>query len=129
MMNQVKHLFYYIKVMSREFKFRAWVKFDSGKYGMLDHGNLSDWTVNDLFDDIDETDCIMQDTGFKDRNGKSIFCGDIIELDAKITGDIATVYLDKTTGVWSAGLDDLCGVARYSQVIGNVHENQDLLTN
>jgi len=38
----------------RTIKFRAWTRFDSGNWAMLDHDNLTHWELEALLDVDDE---------------------------------------------------------------------------
>jgi len=124
--------------MSREIKFRAWTK---------DHW-INDGMINDYQDTIyvesngwDEFP-IMQYTGFKDKNGKEIYDGDIIgdwtDVDGKMEQSKQTVYFDEMLGGWM--LDNSLKQDRslaYSlhaelqdfeyEIIGNIYENPELL--
>lgn len=81
---------------------------------------------------------LMQSTGFRDKNGKEIFEGDIV----KVTDD------DERTNFPDGGIGTICGLDEifmwyidgqvhnglfdisqeyYIEVIGNIYENQELL--
>ena len=67
----------------REIEFRAWdkklkvMKYSSIVWGCTEHNYpaLTGLTYND---DIEELSDLMQYTGLKDKNGRKIFCGDIV---------------------------------------------------
>lgn len=116
--------------MSREIKFRAWDKryevieevtdlefFNTGKgtlttieaFGNLRNSNLSDVEL-------------MQYTGLKDQNYIEIYEGDIIEVDGE-----TSVIKSEPGGFIISGLP-LVEVSNYGmKVIGNIHENPELL--
>ncbi len=82
--------------------------------------------TNDEFDNL----IFEQSTGIKDENNIEIFDGDILEFEAKEWGaeppnNYLVVGWNKYSG-WEAG-----GVSReweeWCKVIGNIHENQELL--
>ena len=116
----------------REIKFRAW---DVNKHKMIDepwgYPNESGWddymNINKWFEwsHIDSRNPIvlMQYTGLKDKNGKEIYEGDIIK------------WRKGTEGVWAdqfwafaVKFPFICGNAYLGEVIGNIYENPELLT-
>jgi uncharacterized phage protein (TIGR01671 family) len=88
--------------------------------------------------EIGELCTLMQYTGLKDKNGKEIYEGDVIcvvedALDGGQEGTFMEVYFDDF-GCWQLrGSPILKGEVlydhhKYAQIIGNIYENPDLLT-
>lgn len=103
--------------MDREIKFRAW------KDGEMLHWNRH---VKRAFKTLLGNSVLMQYTGLKDKNGREIYEGDIIETSE---GQIELVEWDDNERyacfypfmpIFSTGLD-------YTEVIGNKFENPELL--
>lgn len=126
----------------RELKFRAW---DGSQ--MLTEENF-DFVVSDYNSIIklDEhgwtehwVDCVEQYTGLKDKNGREIYEGDTVEEeidcgDDDIDGTYRyTVVWDEDTLCWSLSPQygvihkDLWETNSSVEVIGNIHENPELL--
>lgn len=107
--------------MSREIKFRAW---DVDAELMVDFDDLVHCHTLELFNDT--TLIVMQYTGLKDKNGKEICEGDILNWNSLIL----PINVDTTHSLrFMAGKDWLCaGYAYYGEIIGNIHENPELLT-
>jgi len=132
----------------REIKFRAWDKktkvmiYDiqdhrdcddclgerGGAKDFLEYGceNFGDFLNSDRFD-------VMQYTGLKDKNGKEIYEGDIVDLDSW-AGTQQIVFIE---GAFCLANEkgDYVGDIHYcqhagrkqSEVIGNIYENPELL--
>lgn len=116
-------------------RFRAWLKEDKEmidvdemhfKNGELDFiGNGITWMYKKS--DI----VLMQSTGFKDKNGKEIFEGDIVDSEDGILSGVVEYRTD--LGMWTNSLlrynnfERLCCIANSREIIGNIWENGELL--
>ena len=115
----------------KELKFRAWDKLDKEFVSNIDC--LLDISVTErvfVLDDENGELVIEQYTGLKDKNGKEIYEGDIVEYDWYITSN-KTVYRTKEQVVFDdmgarLGNDRIRNCSNV-EVIGNIHENHDLL--
>ena len=133
--------------MSREIKFRAWLKEDK-KMENVKTMDFTDKTIRCLkknefinayllrrvsFDDVE----LMQYTGVKDKNDKEIYEGDIIKYkfpyDKRIKHISPVKFLETEA---SFGIKDRYGneiplytisANNYFEVIGNIYENKNLL--
>jgi len=121
----------------RVIKFRAWDKkqekmvplaeprYHNGVGGILMYAQfpfkeVSGWDKNG------EEYILMQFTGLKDKNGKEIYEGDIMN-DKGIKFE---VYWNQHNGNWSRkNISELLAgeTMKNSEIIGNIHENPELL--
>ena len=109
----------------RKLKFRVWWK---------DRSKPSFYTEYDLFDDTwtdEEYIAIEQYTGLKDKNGKEIYEGDIVVNTYYDDGEMYKIlWVDDSVAFGMESLDDmeLYKLPLESlEVIGNIHENPELL--
>ena len=125
----------------REIKFRAWnpdskemiiIPNNTGSYFHFGENNFistPSWFVsnNGASCAYSDRSHLMQFTGLLDRNGKEIYEGDICRIDV---GSKPSILRECrfTFGAFHLGRrDDFVDTTRY-EVIGNVYENPELLT-
>jgi uncharacterized phage protein (TIGR01671 family) len=115
-------------------KFRAWLKEDKEmidvdemhfKNGELDFiGNGITWMYKKS--DI----VLMQSTGFKDKNGKEIFEGDIVDSEDGILSGVVEFRPDLgmfvSTLIKYNNFERLCNVADSVHIIGDIYTNPEL---
>lgn len=122
----------------REIKFRGWnsknKKWIYGYYFVNrgEHFISPDEVVNPLVsynDFVVDKDSIGQYTGLKDKNGKEVYEGDIVSSGATI----GVVVYDCEQAGFVVQKEKTIELRFYSllgiEVIGNTHENKELLTN
>ena len=117
----------------RELKFRLWSK-RTNRYittcivGGVEYNEISAFDLFGLRSDPQfQSDVIIEQyTGLKDKNGKEIYEGDILE--STWNGDKAVVVWNNVEGEWEH-YADFNTHSKYSGsvVIGNIHENPELL--
>lgn len=113
----------------REIKFRAW-KQSTGC--MIQHiGSIEFMVDGSYIINGEDPDCIiMQFTGLKDKNGKEIYDGDILDFDAGEWGgefEPEVILMSDLIGTWNycGSIDD---VSEWREIIGNIYENPNLIT-
>lgn len=120
--------------VNRELKFRVWSE--------EDREYRTDCNLKELFTSMAETPFtvyndegdrfdIEQYTGLKDKNGKEIYKGDIVD---EHNGDVVGKIVQITSGEWRiewigifGGSSSLYSHASLCRVIGNIRENPELL--
>lgn len=137
--------------MQDRFKFRVWHKKRKQMYEVL-HLHTETWTnggewvtakgfniitQQDIHIQIEPKDgVIMQCTGLKDKNGKLIYEGDIINIWCKnfTKNQISEVKFCKERAAFTFDYNtDLCNIVPCTmekteiEVIGNIYENPELL--
>ena len=114
----------------REIKFRAW-DIDKQKYitcfDMSNEGCV--WTQEPCCSPDYPDAIIEQYTGLKDKNGKEIYEGDIVQIDDHILGDFKIVWHGLGWKIKRAVGYETLSVHKSQDctVIGNIHENPELL--
>jgi uncharacterized phage protein (TIGR01671 family) len=121
----------------REIKFRAWEKPDeivsfngAMHYNIVGNDYFGKWLSSDEY-------VIMQFTGLKDRLGKEIYEGDILQtkgltddfMAEKITRKLEVKFSDGafyTHKEFSVNENYLPIVANWGEVVGNIWENPEL---
>ena len=121
----------------REIKFRAWDK-DMGKYHYPLEKNCEEPLMSYWIDSEGEGYVVEQFTGLQDKNGKEIYEGDIVhyQYDYHDPDNWVVVYKydqwsmqrgNRETGDMNVMDDPHHNVWEESVVIGNIHENPELL--
>lgn len=114
----------------RELKFRVWSEEDKEYRPDIKVSDLAidiDGVPSTIYSNEGDRFDIEQYTGLKDKNGKEIYEGDIVE----IFGDIARVSWLDDGCCFHANNDDgyiatIYLVSKHGVVIGNIHENPEL---
>lgn len=125
--------------MKREIKFRAWNKKDKVMVDVaaINFGPSGFWS---LIEDADDAELqladsyeLMQSTGLHDKNGQSIYEGDVLDIGLR-DQDGKPVIAPVSYETYAAGyvLDNGCNgiwqrLTEDCEVIGNIFENPELL--
>lgn len=112
----------------REIKFRAWDSIVEKMVGPLHTSIIISPILTGEF--IENVFILLQYTGLRDKNGKEIYEGDLLKVN--IGGDIQDdVYevrsLEELYREFNR--DDSYYTFTEVEIIGNIHENPELLTN
>lgn len=119
--------------MQDRFKFRAWDKenkryiygVEKGLEFYSTAGNLRVMTLAEISESSKYD--LEQCTGLKDKNGKLIYEGDIIEVPVLYNG-IPTGKKQRCKVYYKHGAFNIYAVkSEFLKVIGNIHENPELL--
>lgn len=118
-----------MKLQTIPLKFRVWDKEENRFRHWCDEPIEMDlWRLHELFDLSDEEEyehyIVSQDTGLKDKNGKSIFIGDILfngiyYVEVRYENGEVVGYIPKD--------DVYCGFLEQMQLRGNIWQNKELL--
>lgn len=115
--------------MTREIKFRA---YGPNTKTMWTYEEMKDRIALAWLNDSRHESIVMQFTGLQDKNGVDIYEGDICEFEGGDTFIVRIEYWLECYGEWIGEpecedqLRDFYR-ARNSTVIGNIHENPELL--
>ena len=111
----------------REIKFRAW---DKHYKKILDWSWFLNNEVCEMFDNEDIE--LMQYTGLKDKNGKDIYCGDVLKNEFGIVDKIIYFQHEARFGFGDPEDEDPEYLNKYLfginyEIIGNKFENPELI--
>lgn len=115
--------------MIDRFRFRAWLK-DKKKYDYDIEDCFEDWIFENFGQYLKDEDVIVEQcTGAKDKNGKLVYEGDIIKTPNGAIGYI--VWSQQDLAFYTKDLipKEKEAYLVECEVIGNIHENVDLLEN
>ena len=116
----------------RPIKFRAWIHWPDRKTAQMYYGVERSYPLCNIIDK--EYVNLMQFTGLTDKNGKEIYEGDILrtETDKPMvvgwSNKFASYVLNRSGWAFSHWFGEACDPEN-CEVIGNKHENPELLTN
>lgn len=120
-------------------RYRAWDKIHKIMYEVddimsIDFGKSEIGVKTLFFDQLNHYDfndvVLMQSTGLRDKNGKEIFEGDIIDSEDGILSGVVEFRPDLgmfvSTLIKYNNFERLCNVADSVHIIGNIYTNPEL---
>lgn len=116
--------------MSREIRFRVWLKYNDVEQMMPHEWIMGTISQGDGYS-LEDFSNLMQLTGLKDKNGREIYEGDIVQFPDKIAryGHVARDVVEYKDGGFWPFTDPYIPVAvEELEIIGNVYENPELIS-
>ena len=118
--------------MKREIKFRAW--YENKMHRVISYhietGMVTIPLMRFPFTQDVVPDAVVEYTGLKDKDGKEIYEGDILEFDPDEWGDNVSnkgsVEWDSKNAEWMMGGGTSSECSEYKTIIGNIYENPGL---
>lgn len=119
----------------RQIKFRAWSKVSKQIIGCYMWGLNMDFTNGQIYSgnlNVTENLELMQYTGLKDKNGTEIYEGDIVLVNDDFE-EKGKVVWDKQELEYGIDLNTVqlkmgCYYSKELEIIGNIYENPELIT-
>lgn len=118
----------------RDIKFRLWDKeygeiweYDELMIMVLDEELSVSYDTGSEYKEFDNYE-ITQYTGLKDIKGKEIYEGDIVDFYSNVEDEVITEKVDYSFGMYRAGDYHLGKIFEKCEIIGNIYENPELLT-
>jgi len=120
---------------SREIKFRAWDNIRNEMREVREihydaHGGMDVYCSGDDHNARAlGSNALMQFTGLKDKNGKEIYEGDILSFNGKTGLRRNAIVWNEKSACFNPSPKSYSRKKRIFEVIGNIYENSELLTN